>query len=240
MLTGFPIEAYTWTRSPVAADAAAASRNSCTLQSDVRECLARTESLRTSAERTMVQPDPPLSFEQIATEISPSLVRYLQRYTGDQSTADDLLQETLMRIARGLPDFAGRSSVKTWAFSIATRVAADYFRSPGRRVHVVDVDEATKLPDADRNVDERIVADEMNACVRQVIDSLPGDYRSALVLHELEGLTAQQVAEICDCSLEAAKIRIHRARLRLKAALQQQCDFYRDADNVFRCDRKPG
>jgi RNA polymerase sigma-70 factor (ECF subfamily) len=152
--------------------------------------------------------------------------------------ADDLLQETLIRIARGLPAFAGRASVKTWAFSIATRVAADYFRTPNRRIHVVEVDETTDLPDTDRAIDEQVVVDEMNGCVRQVIDSLPEDYRVALVLHDLEGVNAQQVAEICGCSLATAKIRIHRARNRLRGALQQQCEFYRDGDDVFRCDRK--
>ncbi len=179
------------------------------------------------------------SFDLLATELSPVLLRYLYRYVGDRTVADDLLQETLIRIARGLPDFAGRASVKTWAFSIATRVAADYFRDPDRRRQIVEVNDAADLADTDRMTDDRTIADEMNACVRQVVDSLPEDYRAALVLHDLEGLTAQQIAEICECSLATAKIRIHRARLRLKEALQQQCDFYRDGENVYRCDRKP-
>jgi RNA polymerase sigma-70 factor (ECF subfamily) len=179
------------------------------------------------------------SFEKLAQELSPALVRYLRRLVGDQAVADDLLQETLIRIARGHPSFSGRASVKTWAFSIATNAAADYFRQPERRLRIVDVGEADDLPDTGPRVDERIVVDEMNACVRQVIDSLPGDYRSALVLHDLEGLTAEQTAEICDCSLATVKIRIHRARARLKKALQQQCEFYRDAESVLRCDRKP-
>ena len=179
------------------------------------------------------------SFEKLAQELSPALLRYLRRLVGDQAVADDLLQETLIRIARGLPSFSGRASVKTWAFSIATNAAADYFRQPERRLRIVDVGEADDLPDTGPRVDERIVVDEMNACVRQVIDSLPGDYRSALVLHDLEGLTAEQTAEICDCSLATVKIRIHRARARLKKALQQQCEFYRDAESVLRCDRKP-
>ncbi len=179
-----------------------------------------------------------LSFEQLATELSPILLRYLRRYVGDRTVADDLLQETLIRMARGLPDFAGRASVKTWAFSIATHVAIDYFRKPERRLHIVEVNEATDLANTDRTIEERIVVDEMNSCIRQVIDSLPEDYRAALVLHDLEGLAVQQVAEICTCSLATTKIRIHRARNRLKEALQQQCEFYRDGDNVFRCDRK--
>jgi RNA polymerase sigma-70 factor, ECF subfamily len=187
----------------------------------------------------MEHPAKQVSFPELAQELSQPLLRYLQRYVGDRAVADDLVQETLIRMARGLPAFTGRASIKTWAFSIATRVAADYFREPDRRIHIVDVNEAMAMPDTDRAIDERVVVDEMNACVRQVIDSLPDDYRAALVLHDLEGLTAQQTAEICGCSLASAKIRIHRARLRLGEALQQQCEFYRDSDNVFRCDRKP-
>jgi RNA polymerase sigma-70 factor (ECF subfamily) len=102
----------------------------------------------------------------------------------------------------------------------------------------VEVDDSVELPDADRPVDERLVIDEMNECVRQVIDSLPEDYRAALVLHDLEGHSAAETAEICGCSLPTAKIRIHRARFRLRGALQEKCDFYRDSESVLRCDRK--
>jgi RNA polymerase sigma-70 factor (ECF subfamily) len=179
------------------------------------------------------------AFEELSRELREPLLRYLRRYVGDPGDAEDLLQETLVRIDRGLPEFAGRSSFKTWAFSIATRVAADHLRKPLRRLQIVDVDEEELPPDAEREIDERLVVDEMNACVRQVIDSLPQDYRAALVLHDLEGLSAQQVGEVCGCSLATAKIRIHRARRRLRDALQQECSFYRDDQNVFRCEPKP-
>jgi RNA polymerase sigma-70 factor (ECF subfamily) len=178
------------------------------------------------------------AFEDLARELAQPILRYLQRYVGDRAVAEDLWQETLMRMDKGLSSFAGRSSIKTWAFAIASRVAADYFRHPGRKARIVDLNEVAEPIDSDRAIDERLVVDEMNACVRQVIDSLPEAYRAALILHDLEGLSAEQTAEICDCSVASAKIRIHRARLRLKEALKTQCEFYRDADNVFRCDRK--
>jgi RNA polymerase sigma-70 factor, ECF subfamily len=186
----------------------------------------------------MQHPARPPSFEQIAAELSPLLRRYLGRYVGDSATADDLLQETLIRMARGLPEFAGRASMKTWAFAIATRVAADHFRRPDRRHRIVEMSEAAEVADTESMADDRIVVDEMNACIRQVVDSLPEHYRAALVLHDLEALTAQQIAEISGCSVATAKIRIHRARARLKDALQQQCDFYRDRESAFRCDRR--
>ena len=177
-------------------------------------------------------------FEDVAQELSDPLRRYLERLVGNRATADDLVQETLVKIARALPGFEGRSSVKTWAFTIATRVATDHFRRPHSRARMVEVDESAPVMVSDAEIDQRLVIDEMNTCVREVIDSLPEDYRTALVLHDLEGQTAVQTAEIVGCSLATAKIRIHRARLRLKEALNQQCEFYRDEENVFRCDRK--
>lgn len=179
-----------------------------------------------------------VSFPELVQELSPALLRYLERYAGDRAVAEDLLQETLLRIARGLSGFGGRASVKTWAFSIATRVAADHFRQPANRASIVEFDESRDVSGRDPAVDQQLVIGEMNACIRQVIDSLPADYRAALVLHDLQGLTVVQAAEICGCSVATAKIRIHRARRRLREALQQACEFYRDSENVLRCDRK--
>ena len=175
-------------------------------------------------------------FEDVVEELSEPLRRYLERLVGNRATADDLLQETLLKIARALPGFERRSSVKTWAFTIATRVATDHFRRPQNRAQMVAVDETTHIDDAE--TEQRLVIDEMSSCVREVIDSLPEDYRTALVLHDLEGQTAAQVAEIVGCSIATAKIRIHRGRRRLKQALNEECTFYRDEGNVFRCDRK--
>ncbi len=180
-----------------------------------------------------------LTFDGVAKDLSDPLRRYLERLAGDPSTAEDILQETLLKINRGLPGFEGRSSVKTWAFSIATRVATDHFRRPAPRARIVDFNEAVEPETPDGEIEDQLVVDEMSTCVRGVIESLPGDYRTALVLHYLEGLTAAQVADIAGCSLATAKIRIHRARRRLKDALEVECSFYRDEEDVFRCDRKP-
>lgn len=175
-------------------------------------------------------------FEDVVEDLSGPLRRYLERLARNRATAEDLLQETLLKIARGLPGFERRSSVKTWAFTIATRVATDHFRRPQSEARMAEFDESDLILDAEP--DQQFVVDEMNSCVREVIDSLPGDYRTALVLHDLEGQTAAQVADIAGCSLATAKIRIHRARHRLKQALDEECTFYRDEENVFRCDRK--
>ena len=178
------------------------------------------------------------TFDAVARELAASILHFLERYVGNRAVAEDLLQETLIRMNRGLPSFAGRSSVKTWAFSIASHVAADYLRHPDRRTSIVPLDAIEEPVDPALGIDERMVVDEMNECIRGVIDSLPESFRSALILHDLEGLSAEQTAEVCECSVATAKIRIHRARDRLKQALARQCEFYRDEESVLRCDRK--
>lgn len=181
-----------------------------------------------------VRQDKP-SFEDVFVQLSQPLTGYLTRMTGNPADADDLLQETLLRIARALPDFEGRSSLKTWSFRIATNVAIDFLRKAGKGT-LVELTE-TDVPSDEVGEDELVIA-EMNDCIRGVIDNLPPDYRSALVLNQLEGKTAAEVAEICEVSLATAKIRIHRAKARLRDALNEQCNFYSGPDGSFRCDRK--
>lgn len=174
---------------------------------------------------------------EVNEKLTPLLLRYLTRVVGERATAEDLLQETLLRVARGAQGFDGRSSLKTWVFAIATRVAADHLRHPDRRARIAEVEEAESAVEDDA-MDERLITGEMNECIRGVIDTLPEDYRAALVLHELEEMTAAQVAQVQGCSLATAKIRIHRGRARLRAALRQGCDFYRSRDSTLRCEKK--
>src|SRR5512140_66027 len=134
---------------------------------------------------------PPV-FDAVAREVAASMLHFLERYVGNHAVAEELLQETLIRMDKGLPAFAGRSSVKTWAFAIASRVAADYLRHPDRRAGIVPLDAIEEPVDPERGIDERMVVDEMNECIRGVIDSLPESHRAALILHDLEGLSAEQ------------------------------------------------
>jgi RNA polymerase sigma-70 factor (ECF subfamily) len=190
------------------------------------------------SERTNASLPPELSFEDVANELSPFLSHYLQRVVQDRGIAEDLLQQTLMRIARGLPDFDGRSSVKTWAYTIATRTAMDHFRKSGNEPPLVDESEAAGVEDGAPTPEQRLALEQMNACVREIIAGLPEEYRTAILLHDFSGLSARDTAAACGCSEANAKVRIHRARAKLKAALQKECTLYHDEDSVLRCHRR--
>jgi RNA polymerase sigma-70 factor, ECF subfamily len=175
------------------------------------------------------------SFEDVANALGAQLSAYLRRMVNHSPDADDLLQETLIRIAGNLSDFNHRSSLKTWAYTIATNVAYDYLRK-NKKVNLKTFDENDHYSDA--REDERLVLDEMNTCVREVIDTMPPDYRAVIVLFNLQGKSAAEISEICGISIETTKIRIHRAKKRLKEALNRQCIFYTTPEGSVRCDRK--
>ncbi len=175
------------------------------------------------------------SFEELAGELMVPLTGYLRKMTGNAAEADDVLQETLLRIATALPTFEGRSSVKTWAYRIATNVAIDHARK-NSRAQVVEIDESDGCIEAE--LEDGVIVSEMNACVRAYIDSLPPDYRSALVLSRLEGHSVAEVAEIAGISVGAAKVRIHRATARLREALERNCDLTGDGHGNVTCEPK--
>ena len=86
--------------------------------------------------------------------------------------------------------------------------------------------------------DQLVIRKEMSDCVNEFIDNLPTDYKTVIVLSELEGMANKEIAEILGITLENVKIRLHRARARLKKALQDGCDLYYNDENALACDRK--
>jgi RNA polymerase sigma-70 factor (ECF subfamily) len=114
-------------------------------------------------------------------------------------------------------------------------VAIDFLRKKKKeRFEEFDDESAPVNPDEL----DGLVVDEMNDCVRGVIDRLPPDYRAAIVLTSLQGMSVAEAADIMGTSVGAAKVRIHRAKARLKEALNRECDFYASPQGSVRCDVK--
>jgi RNA polymerase sigma-70 factor (ECF subfamily) len=176
-----------------------------------------------------------LTFEDLALKFSKPLLRYLTRMTRNSTDADDLLQETLIRMATDLPQLRSSESVKGWAYRIATNVAIDFLRKK-KKTQFEDFND--EFANSDSNEEDEYIVDEMNDCIHGVIDKLPPDYRAAIILSDLQGLSVAETAEIMDISIAAAKVRIHRARGRLRDSLNKKCSFYKSADGNLRCAAK--
>lgn len=180
-------------------------------------------------------------FTSVYAEYYPKIAGYLRRLVGD-ADAEDVAQEVFLKINRSIDSFRGESSLSTWIYRIATNAAMDHLRKPSSRMvqPVEDRDEEDAGPiDTAPLHDTLLIKKDMNGCIRNVVDSLPEDYRTVLVLSELEELTNAEIAEVLGISLDTTKIRLHRARTKLRKALETNCNFYRDERNELSCDPKP-
>ena len=189
-----------------------------------------------------------IRFQQVYDEYQGKILRYLTRMVGENE-AEDLTQEVFVKIGQALETFRGESSLSTWIYQIATNAALDKLRHPFNRHSggkLLPVEAITETKE-DENIwtgelmastEQRVIRQEMNGCIREIIQTLPETYRSVIVLSELEGLSDAEIADILGLTLPAAKIRLHRARAKLREELTTACVFYRDDRHEFACDRK--
>lgn len=182
-----------------------------------------------------------LDFDKIYADYRPKILRYLTRMV-DESEAEDLTQEVFVKIDRGLQTFRGECKLSTWIYRIATNAALDKLGSPSFQRTIQDrlsrdligsdepepdeaeiVDQDVWTGEKKPSLETRIMRDEMNACVRDRLANLPADYRAVLVLSDMEEMPSSEIAKIIGVSVDAAKIRLHRARARLKKDIMTYC-----------------
>lgn len=192
-----------------------------------------------------------LEFQQIFNDYQPKILRYLIRLVG-QYEAEDLTQEVFIKIESGLKNFRGDSKLSTWIYRIATNTAVDRMRKSEFKYkgydtissdfkaedYSVPVHKKSIAEEKVETADQQIVKKEMNTCIRNFIENLNENYRSVLILSEIEGLKNKEIAEVLNVSLDTVKIRLHRARTQLRKKLESNCSFYRDEQNELSCDLK--
>ncbi len=176
------------------------------------------------------------STEAIWMHLSSDLRRFIRRRVPDDHVADDLLQETFLRVHIHLPTLADADRVAAWVYRIARNVVSDHHRKAANPiVALANTDPVDEAEDYREQLRCRGVG-----WMEEMIRSLPEGYREAVRLAEIEGFPQQEVAERLGLSLSGAKSRVQRGRGMLKDALDGCCRFEIDGrGNVTGCDPKP-
>jgi RNA polymerase sigma-70 factor (ECF subfamily) len=152
-----------------------------------------------------------------------------------------------VKVHQALAGFRGEASLSTWLYRIATNAGLDRLRgASGREMAQAGLsDEAVESGEAELDdreawtgektpsLEQQLARTEMNRCIRDFVEQLPEHYRTVLVLSELEGLPNKEIAEVLGVSLATVKIRLHRAREKLKAELLAHCDTDWAEQNEF-------
>lgn len=151
------------------------------------------------------------------------LLSFIQKRVSDSSIADDILQEVFIKIHTRIDTLHENKKIKAWLFQITRNTIIDYYR----KANPLD-ENLEKLNDLEDENDS-VALQDIQSCIVPMIKSLPKNYRDALFMTELNGLSQKELAEKLQISYSAAKSRVQRGRSLLKDALSNCCSFEHDS-----------
>lgn len=174
------------------------------------------------------------AFAELVDRYHLRLVRFAVTFVHDWSAAEDVAQDTWVAALRGLDRYEGRSSLQTWLFGIcANRGRSAYARQA--RVVPIEPNEPTvdparfglnqawvDPPDPWGDIDARLDAEALRPLVQMAIDDLPDLQRQVVTLRDVEGLSSKDVCMVLDISEANQRVLLHRARVRVRRALEQK------------------
>ena len=164
------------------------------------------------------------AFDRLVVNHQSEVVRLARALTSSPTLAEDVLQETFLAAWRHARDFRGDSAVRTWLFTIARNKAARALRlragEPADKVGLQELGAEAGWGEKP-SPEQAAAASEQRRILYRALESLPEMERTVIVLRDLEGLSGPVAAEVLGLPLATLKTRLHRARLRLMAALRR-------------------
>lgn len=172
-------------------------------------------------------------FEQIYKENYSKVFVFIYNLTIDWTLTEDITQEAFLKAYKNIDSFRQESKISVWLNKIAYNLLVDIKRKKLPKLQSID-DEAlsAKLTDLQKNLPKDVEKKLMSECVQSKIMLMPDNYRAPLFL-DIHGYNNKEIADILDCSLDNAKIRLHRSRKQMKKILGDDCNFYYDERNVL-------
>jgi RNA polymerase sigma-70 factor (ECF subfamily) len=172
----------------------------------------------------------PDAAERLVERYGDRVYRLAMRITGLREDAEEAAQDALWTIARKVNMFKGESAFGSWIYRITANAAYQKLRTRRQKAAEIALDDVLPSLDGDgrhfepmddwsNRVDEKALQGELREVLQRAIDGLPSDYRTALVLHDVEGLSNPDIAEALGISLPAVKSRVHRSRLFVRKQL---------------------
>jgi RNA polymerase sigma-70 factor (ECF subfamily) len=183
----------------------------------------------------------PADLEARLAQYRPQIQRHILAMVRDTEDAEELTQETYARALARIDGLREPQAALAWLYRIATNVSLDRLRREATvpvntAVSAEQADEAAKRERPESLIEAGLERSEMSECVQDYLVRLPDDYRVAIFLHDVYGLSNPEIARLLGCSLATAKIRVHRARRRLRETLASACAFELDERGVLVCE----
>lgn len=165
----------------------------------------------------------PLTWEAIYAEHAERVAGWAARLGGPSIDGEDLVHEVFIQVQRLLPRYDGRCKITTWLYGITANVVRSQRRHERRRWlrHLLGGREQARTQSV-RTPIEELERREATAIVYRVLDGMRDNYRTALILFEIEGLSGEEIAELTGASVQTVWVWLHRARAQFREQLQQK------------------
>ncbi|WP_247597587.1 RNA polymerase sigma factor SigE [Streptomyces sp. RKND-216] len=182
----------------------------------------------------------PPSWEEIVSTHSARVYRLAYRLTGNQHDAEDLTQEVFVRVFRSLSTYTP-GTFEGWLHRITTNLFLDTVRRKQRiRFDALADDAAERLPSREPTPQQHFNDTHFDADVQQALDTLAPEFRAAVVLCDIEGLSYEEIAATLGVKLGTVRSRIHRGRSHLRKALKHRSPAARSEQQAGQPQEQPG
>ena len=172
--------------------------------------------------------------QEMWQHIHSGLRSFIVKRVANEAEADDIVQDVWLKMQRGLGGLKDQNRLISWIYQIARHAIIDHYRAPDRRREMpaglaADLEAYRSLPSRQTAAeDSGQLRTELAGCLRPMIEQLSEDYRQAVTLVDLEGLTQQEAATQLGLSLSGMKSRVQRGRRQLKGMLETCCTIELD------------
>ena len=154
-------------------------------------------------------------------EFSVPLKGFIKKRVTNEQDADDILQEIFIKIHNNIGNLMNENKINAWIYRITRNTITDYYRRNHNNFEITELPE-----DLERSIDDDLSANtEIASCLKGMIDSMPENYKQAIVLTEFQNMTQKELSEKMGISISGAKSRVQRARRMLKEMLLGCCHF---------------
>jgi len=176
-----------------------------------------------------------MKIQEIYDQYNAKVKHFIKAMVKDDWAVDDLLQETFYKAGKNIGSLAEPDKASSWLYKIAYNVCMDHFRLQKKETHQQTILKK-KNPGKEINILKTLEQQEMSVCVQKMMDLLPEQLRSVLMFYDVLELGHREISDILSISVENSKVRLHRARKKLKSILKENCTFEKDDRNVLVCE----
>ncbi len=166
-------------------------------------------------------------FVEIIKEYKDGLMLYLNNYVQNIYTAEDLVEDTFVKIVTKKPNFSGKSSFKTWLYAIGRNTATDFVRRHSK-ISTVSVEDETIILRDEENAEREYLREEQKIYIHEALKKINPDYRKVLHLIYFEGFNITEVSAILKKSYKQTENLIYQAKKSLKAKLEKEGFIYEE------------